>query len=117
MQKRVNLVDLVKSFQTSIYLQIWRRYSRERASQSLPTISQKLEKKVGKNIGDIPRERDYLLRVRTVAVPNQRRTRQLRRATRAARRVERAAHDAGQVRGVRRARLPPRGRGALRQRG
>ena len=30
---------------------IWRRYSRERASQSLPIISQKLENKVRINIG------------------------------------------------------------------
>ena len=62
-KKRVNLVDLVKSFQTSIlnllfetdsysneYLvptcKIWFRYSRERASQSMPTISQKLEEKL-----------------------------------------------------------------------
>ena len=58
-QKCVNLVDLVKSFQTSIYFTLlslffyyllftckdWRRYSRERVSQSLPKItsSQKLE--------------------------------------------------------------------------
>ena len=34
MQKYVNLVDLVKSFPTSIYLKNRRRYSRERASQS-----------------------------------------------------------------------------------
>ena len=47
--------DLVKSFLTSIYYftgslftcNIWRQYIRERASQSLPTISsQKLEKKL-----------------------------------------------------------------------
>ena len=46
-QKCANLVDLVKSFQTSIYLQKSAsiRYSRERASQSLPKISQQLEKK------------------------------------------------------------------------
>ena len=49
-EKRVNLVDLVKSFQTSIWnlheftCKSWLRYSRERASQSLPKISQKLEK-------------------------------------------------------------------------
>ena len=35
MQKQVNLVDLVKSFPTSIYLQNRRRYSRERAPRSL----------------------------------------------------------------------------------
>ena len=35
MQKHVNLVDLVKSFPTNIFLQIWRRYRRERALQSL----------------------------------------------------------------------------------
>ena len=47
----VHLVDLVKSFQTSIYYLLvvftWNhrlRYSRERVSQSLPNISQKLEK-------------------------------------------------------------------------
>ena len=53
----VNLVDLLKSFQTSIhYLLVvlkfylvftcnfWRQYSRERASQSLPKIGQKLGK-------------------------------------------------------------------------
>ena len=44
-QTCVNLVDLVKSFQTSIYYLLftrknWRRYSRERASQSLPKIRQ-----------------------------------------------------------------------------
>ena len=52
MQKRVNLVDLVKTQQLSNeYLvfpcTIWRRYSRERASQSSPKISQKLEKNIG----------------------------------------------------------------------
>ena len=58
MQKRVNLVDLVKSFPTSIYYLLFTRtckirlrYSRQRASQSLPQISQKLEKKLGKNTG------------------------------------------------------------------
>ena len=35
MQKHVNLVDLVKSFPTNIFLQIWRRYRRERALYSL----------------------------------------------------------------------------------
>ena len=35
MQKYVNLVDVVKSFPTSIYLQNRRRYSRERAPRSL----------------------------------------------------------------------------------
>ena len=50
-QKCVHLVDLVKSFQTSIYLQKIRRYSRERASQSLPKISQKLEKILRINVG------------------------------------------------------------------
>ena len=43
MHKCANLGDLVKSFQTSIYLQNRLRYSRERVSQSLPKISQKLE--------------------------------------------------------------------------
>ena len=33
---------------------IWRRYSRERASQSLPKISQRLEKKIEKNIARGP---------------------------------------------------------------
>ena len=45
-QKRVNLVDLVKNFRTSyseFTCKIRLRYSRERASQSLPKISQKLE--------------------------------------------------------------------------
>ena len=49
MQKRVNLVDLVKTQQLSNeYLvfpcTIWRRYSRERASQSSPKTSQTLAK-------------------------------------------------------------------------
>ena len=49
MQKHVNLVDLVKTQELSNeYLiftsKIWRRYSRERASQSSPKISQRLEK-------------------------------------------------------------------------
>ena len=35
MQKHVNLVDLVTSFPTHILLQIWRRYRRERALESL----------------------------------------------------------------------------------
>ena len=44
----VNLVDLVKSFQTSSYYLVFTctirlRYSRERASQSLPKFSQRLE--------------------------------------------------------------------------
>ena len=34
-QKHANLVDLVKSFPTHIFLQIWRRYRRERALESL----------------------------------------------------------------------------------
>ena len=43
-QQRVNLVDLVKSFQTSIYYLVIicksrRRYSRERTSRSLPKIT------------------------------------------------------------------------------
>ena len=43
----VNLVDLIKSFHASISLQkAASSYSRERASQSLPNISQKLEKKL-----------------------------------------------------------------------
>ena len=54
MQRCVNLVDLVKSFQTSIYYLVFTckcrlRYSRELASQSLPTISQQLEKKLEKH--------------------------------------------------------------------
>ena len=59
MQKRVNPVDLVKSFQiqTSIYYLVFTckirlRYSRERASQSLPQISQ-VRTKVRKHIGDL----------------------------------------------------------------
>ena len=57
MQKFVNLVDLAKSFRTSVLAKfgalqtserIWLRYSRERASQSLPKISQKLEWKLEK---------------------------------------------------------------------
>ena len=35
MQKHVNIVDLVKSFPTNIFLQIWRRYSKERALYNL----------------------------------------------------------------------------------
>ena len=42
MQKRVNLVDLVKSFQTSVYLQNSASIQQQ-ASQSLPRISQKFE--------------------------------------------------------------------------
>ena len=42
----VNLLDLAKSFLTSIYLQNWLRYSRERASKSLPKISQRLELRI-----------------------------------------------------------------------
>ena len=38
-QKYVHLVDLVKNFPTNIYLQIWRRYSRERASLSLEKMN------------------------------------------------------------------------------
>ena len=56
-QKRVNLVDLVKSFSTSIYLQDRRRYCRERASQSLPRISQTWVKILEKNIGAPGRHR------------------------------------------------------------
>ena len=39
------------AIQTSIYLQNLRRYSRQRASQSLPQISHKLEEKLRKNLG------------------------------------------------------------------
>ena len=42
-QQCVNLVDLVKSFQTIIYLEHRLRYSRERASQNLPKLIQLLE--------------------------------------------------------------------------
>ena len=54
MQKRVNLVDLVKSFQPNIHYlvstcKIRHRYSRERASQSLSKISQKLEYELEKH--------------------------------------------------------------------
>ena len=51
MQKCVNLVDPSKSFQTTIYCKNRRRYSRVRASQSLPKISRQLRKKVRTNIG------------------------------------------------------------------
>ena len=53
-----------------IYLQIRHRYSRERASQSLPKItsSQKLEKKVRKNIGDDPRLAAHARRCRGLQV-------------------------------------------------
>ena len=55
LQTCVNLVDLVKRFQTSIYTLVFtckisRRFSRERASQSFPKICQKLEK-IRKSIG------------------------------------------------------------------
>ena len=53
-QTCVNLLDLVKSFQTSISLKIWRRYSRARASQCLLKFFQKLENN-WKNIGVPPR--------------------------------------------------------------
>ena len=77
MQKRVTLVDLVRSFQMSLSpcpffsnffsneIAIQKQYlvfvlltsktrlrcSRERASQSLPKISQQLQKKIGQKIG------------------------------------------------------------------
>ena len=41
-QMFVNLLDLAKSFLTSIYLQNWLRYIQERASQSLPKIDKLL---------------------------------------------------------------------------
>ena len=58
MQTYVNRVDIAKSSQTSSYLQNCLRYSRERASQSLPNISQRLEKRFRTNIGWTPAERE-----------------------------------------------------------
>ena len=52
MQKYVHLADLVKSFQTNIYLstcKIWRRYSRERASLSLEKMNKLFNPPLQKN--------------------------------------------------------------------
>ena len=52
------------AIQTSIYLQIWRRYSRERASQSLQKKSQKLEYMLEKHRPPQPASRFFSLAVR-----------------------------------------------------
>ena len=74
MKKRVDLVDLVKSFLKRVFTRkIWLRYSRERASQSLPKISQKLEQistKVRKIIEVVPHVR--LIRARREAADEER---------------------------------------------
>ena len=43
MQKRVNIVDLIKSFQRVFTCKLWRRYSRERASLSLEKMNKLLK--------------------------------------------------------------------------
>ena len=50
MQKRVNLVDLVKSFQTSVYY-LLAKLGVDTAENGPPKISQKLEQEVRTNIG------------------------------------------------------------------
>ena len=54
-QKRVHLVDLVKSFRTNSYLRIWRRYSQERASLSLEKMNELFNALLGNHRDDAAR--------------------------------------------------------------
>ena len=62
MQKRVNIVDLVKSFQTSIYFQNLASIQPRTGLSKFAKNKPKVRKEVGKNIAPHNRERHDVLR-------------------------------------------------------